>query len=108
MGYINKPPKMLDVPPFIKKRYSLFDRNFIEQLINWSKKEYFDTIMCLYSSSEIGKAKTLQSKYTYVDFMAHTNAFLGILENMNAEIWDTLSRDTRNVLIKAKGILESP
>lgn len=106
--YITKPPKVLgflDVPPFIARRYNFFDKRFIEKLIAWSVKEYYDMIAYLYSVDNMETARILENGYTNVDFLANCKSFHIVCNNMKPEIWNTLDKDTKAILIKARNIL---
>ena len=108
MKYITKPPVLPNVPPFLAKRYGLFDDRFVYSLVEWARKEYYDMVIYLYSIN-IDQAKELESpKYSYVDFIAHTSAFKKVLETMTDEVWNLLDKGTRNILINAKDICERP
>ena len=104
MKYITNPPTVLDVPlpPFLAKRFNLFDEKFIEKLIAWSKKEYFDMIMLMYSSGKSGVAKKLETEYSFINFLANCRSFSVIEKNMNETVWSSLDRETKKILISAK------
>jgi len=107
--YITKPPTIpmvfSNIPSFIMKRYKLKAKEYIEKLVAWSIREYYDMIVYLYSSNQIETAKVLESQYSSVDFLSRCRSFRVILETMNSEIWDTLTRETKEQLIQAKNIL---
>jgi hypothetical protein len=104
--YVTKPPVLIDnVPPWMLGRYSLFDKKFIEKLIAWSIKEYSDSIIQLYAKGNIETAMYVDRHCSYIDFIAHTNSFSKVLKYMKPEIWETLDRNTKIILIQAKKIL---
>lgn len=107
-NYVTPPPKVLgffDVPPFIAKRYNLFDKYYIDRLISWSVKEYYDMIIYLYSMKDFEKARILETDFTSLDFLANCKAFHIVCNNMKEEIWKTLSKDTKSTLVKARNTL---
>jgi hypothetical protein len=106
--YITNPPSLRDnIPPFIKKRYGLFDDNFVENLFSWARKEYYDMIIYLYSIGDMETAKILESpQYSYIDFVSHSKTFESIISNMTSELWNSLERPTRDLLIKAREIYD--
>ena len=102
MKYITNPPTVLDVPQFLAKRFNLFDKKFIERLIAWSKKEYYDMIMLMYSSGKNAIAKKLETEYSFINFLANCRSFSVIEKNMNETVWSSLDRETKKILISAK------
>lgn len=104
MKYITTPPMILDIPPFLAKRFNLFDENFIKKLITWARKEYYDMILFMYSSGNAGAAKALETEYSFVDFLANCKAFYIIEKNMNGKIWSSLTKETKKILISAKDV----
>lgn len=103
--YINPPPKLASLPAFIMRRYDFFDKAFIEKLIVWSIKEYYDTIVHLYSTKQFALAKKLESEFSHVDFLARTNAFKTIEQNMKEGIWKSLTSEMKIVMIQGRNIL---
>jgi hypothetical protein len=95
---------MDNVPLFILKRY--INDDFIEQLVAWSNKEYYDLIAKLFADGNPDLARHVQLNCTNLDFIAHIKAFQIILSCMTPEIWNKLSRTSRNVLIGANNILK--
>ncbi len=99
---INKPPVFTNLPPFLLKRFA---KNFVERLIAWSQKEYYDSINDMYATNNSTLAKYLEKNCTPVDFLAHSTAFRKLHNSMNGDIWATLDRKTQDILIDAKNRL---
>ena len=102
MKYITTPPQIPDLLSYLIKRY--IEGEFIYELIEWARKEYYDMVIYLWST-DMNSAKELESpKYSYLNFLAHCSAFKKLLENMNGDVWNSLDKGTRNILIQAKDL----
>jgi len=103
--YVTKPPTLMDnVPLFILKRY--INDDFIQSLVAWSQKEYYDLVMKLYADGHDDLAKHVAENCTNLDFIAHTPAFQTVLKYMTQDMWTKLSKVSRNILISVNEILK--
>lgn len=103
--HVTKPPVLFDnVPLFILKRY--INDGFVEALVAWSEKEYYDLVVKLYSDGNGDLAKHIKDNCTNLDFIAHTKSFQIMLNCMTPDIWSRLSRQSRSILIEANNILK--
>ena len=101
--YMNSPPKLIDtdIPAFLVKRKY---KSYIETLIDWARKEYYDFTVELYAY-DIDKAKMFERECTFVDLVAHTKGFETIINNMTDSLWNSLDRNTRRILTNARALL---
>lgn len=103
--YVTRPPILMDnVPLFLLKRY--INDQFIESLVAWANKEYYDLIMKLYLDGNGDLASHVKHNCTHIDFIAHTKAFQIMLNVMSSEMWNKLSKESRSVLIDAHNLLK--
>lgn len=108
LNYITPPPTVPsvfgDVPAFVSKMFKSSAKVYVEKLIAWSTKEYFDMLGYLYST-DLSRAQKLGSYYSSLDFLAHSKAFKTVCQRMTGDIWNTLSWDTKDTVIKARKIM---
>jgi hypothetical protein len=106
MKYITDPPVFRslthDLPPYLRGRYVLFDKTFIDELIAWANKEYYDMIVHLYTIGRANLAKKLESEYSPYHFLGNSSAFREIEKFMTPEIWRALSKEMKDALILGK------
>ena len=101
--YKNNPPKLNDnVPAFLVKRINY--NAYIESLIDWARKEYYDFTVELYAY-DLNKARMFEQNCTFVDLVAHTKGFEKIINNMTDSLWNSLDRKTRRILTDARALL---
>jgi hypothetical protein len=86
------------IPPYLFKRLAI---KFVAELIRWARREYLNTVTELYLTKQGNKAKYLEQNCSYLDFLARSGGFTLVLKYMTDEVWSSLDRKTRNILIDA-------
>jgi hypothetical protein len=108
LNYITTPPTVPpvfgNIPPFVSKMFRSSAKTYVEKLIAWSTKEYFDMLGYLYTV-DLDRAKKLGSYCSNLDFLAHSKAFSTVCTYMTPEIWNVLSWDAKDTIIKARKIM---
>jgi hypothetical protein len=86
------------IPPFLFKRVA---NKFVAELIRWARNEYMNTVTELYLTKQGNKAKYLERNCSYLDFLARSGGFRMVVSQMSDEVWKSLDRKTRDILIQA-------